>query len=123
MTRRNLAAAGAFLSGVGVALGAFGAHALRNRVAANLLDTFETGVRYQMYHGLALLALAALYDNLTPTAAQRVGWLFVSGTMIFSGSLYLLVLMALPWFGAITPIGGVLMLLGWLILAGSLIRK
>lgn len=123
MTRRNLAAAGAILSGVGVALGAFGAHALRDSVAVNLLDTFETGVRYQMYHGLALLALAALYDNLTPTAAKSVGWLFVLGTMIFSGSLYILVLTALPQFGAITPIGGVLMLFGWLILAGSLIRK
>ena len=123
MTKRTLAAAGAILSGIGVALGAFGAHALRPRVSIDLLGVFETGVRYQMYHGLALLALAAWYDNLNPRSAGRVGWLFILGTTIFSGSLYLMVVTAFPALGAVTPIGGVLLLSGWLILALSLTGK
>lgn len=108
----------AVLAGLGVAFGAFGAHALRDRLAADLLAIFETGVRYQVYHALALFGavLAAMRwpTSSLPTAA---GWLFVAGIVIFSGSLYALALSGQRWLGAITPIGGVAFLAGWLCLA------
>jgi len=110
-----------------VALGAFGAHGLKNRLSPELLDIFEVGVRYHFYHALALLALAlapaALWDSrLTGGAA----WAFVAGIAVFSGSLYLLALTDTRWLGAITPIGGVAFLAGWTLLffaAGSLASK
>ncbi len=111
-------ALGAFSGGLAVALGAFGAHGLKSRLAADLLATFETGVRYQMYHALALLAVAWAVtrwgrSNL-PVAA---GWLFVTGTVLFSFSLYALALTGVRWLGAITPLGGVALVAGWLCLA------
>jgi uncharacterized membrane protein YgdD (TMEM256/DUF423 family) len=111
---------GSLLGALAVALGAFGAHALTNRLSDDMLATFETGVRYQMYHALALLAVAfAAYrwaDSNLPTAA---GWLFVTGMVLFSGSLYVLVLSGVRWLGAITPIGGVAFIAGWLCLAAA----
>jgi uncharacterized membrane protein YgdD (TMEM256/DUF423 family) len=107
----------ALFGGLGVALGAFGAHALRDRLTADLLATFETGVRYQVYHALALIgvvvAAARWPQSALPTAA---GWLFVAGVLIFSGSLYALALSGQRWLGAITPLGGVAFLAGWLCL-------
>ncbi len=107
----------ALFGGLGVALGAFGAHALRDRVAADLLSTFETGVRYQVYHALALIGVVVAAtrwpQSALPTAA---GWLFVAGILIFSGSLYALVFSGQRWLGAITPLGGVAFLAGWLCL-------
>ena len=108
---------GGILGGLAVALGAFGAHGLRARLAADLLATFETGVRYHMYHALALFAVAAAISkwpgsNL-PVAA---GWLFLAGTILFSGSLYLLAITGLRWLGAITPFGGLAFLAGWVCL-------
>lgn len=104
--------------GISVALGAFGAHALQSRLSPERLETFETGVRYQMYHALALLAVAfaALHwpESSLPLLA---GWAFVAGTLLFSGSLYLLVLTGRHWWGAITPFGGLAFILGWLLLA------
>jgi uncharacterized membrane protein YgdD (TMEM256/DUF423 family) len=101
---------------VGVAAGAFGAHALRNRLTADLLAVFETAVRYQMYHALALLAVALAYDRWGAAPLVWSGWLFVAGTVIFSGSLYLLSLTGARWWGAVTPIGGACFLLGWALL-------
>jgi uncharacterized membrane protein YgdD (TMEM256/DUF423 family) len=100
-----------------VAAGAFGAHALRARLAPDLLAAFETAVRYQMYHALALLfaAWAATRWPLAPVRAA--GWLFVAGTVMFSGSLYLLALTGVRGFGAVTPLGGLAFLAGWLALA------
>ena len=98
---------GALLAGSGVALGAFGAHALKGSLSADALGIFETGVRYQLYHGLGLLALAAL-----PGQRRAPVWL-LAGTLIFSGSLYALSLSGVKVLGAVTPIGGVLLLLGW----------
>ncbi len=114
MKRNNMIRNGAVLGALGVAAGAFGAHILENRLAANDLQIFETAVRYQMFHALALLLCAALHSSErgNSLAAQGFTW----GTVIFSGSLYLLVLTDLRWFGAITPIGGVLLVLGWLAL-------
>ncbi|MGQ0509444.1 MAG: DUF423 domain-containing protein [Betaproteobacteria bacterium] len=100
-----------------VGLGAFGAHALKARLSPELLATFETGVRYQMYHALALLAVGWACTRWPGTAVNASGWLFVAGTVIFSGSLYILSLTGVRWLGAITPIGGAAFLAGWLCLA------
>ena len=104
---------------VGVAAGAFGAHGLKERLSAEMLAIFETGVRYQMYHAFALVAAAwgaARWPGAWTTGA---GWLFVAGTLIFSGSLYALSLTGIRWLGAITPIGGLAFLAGWLCLAAA----
>ena len=111
---------GAVSAFVAVALGAFGAHALRGRVPADLLDVFETGVRYEMYHALALLAVGlvlARFSTAGGTWLTGAGWLFLAGTVLFSGSLYLLALSGVRVLGAITPIGGFAFLLGWAALA------
>jgi uncharacterized membrane protein YgdD (TMEM256/DUF423 family) len=105
-----------------VALGAFGAHALKARLDANLLATFEVGVRYQMYHALALLAVAWACTRWPGTALVAGGWLFVAGTVLFSGSLYALCLSGERWLGAITPIGGAAFMGGWLCLAWGVWR-
>ncbi len=107
-------ALGALSGGLGVALGAFGAHGLRARLAADMLATFETGVRYQVYHALALLAVAFALtrwpgSGLPPAA----GWLFLAGTVLFSGSLYLLALTGARWWGAVTPFGGLAFIAAW----------
>ena len=102
---------------VGVGAGAFGAHALRARVPADLLAVFETGARYQMYHALALLAVALVASRAPSGAVHTAGWLFVAGIVIFSGSLYALALSGVRVLGAITPIGGVCFLAGWIALA------
>ncbi len=109
---------GAIFGGLAVALGAFGAHALAGKLSANDLSTFETAVRYQFYHALALLAVAAVLGRWPQaSAAVLAGWLFVVGVVIFSGSLYVLVFSGVRWLGAITPIGGVAMIAGWVSLA------
>ena len=106
------------LSGfLGVALGAFGAHALKNRVGDDMLAVFEVAVRYQMYHALALLAVAWGHTRWPGAVLTAGGWLFVAGTIVFSGSLYALSLTGMRWLGAITPLGGLALLAGWLCLA------
>ena len=110
----TLGSLSAFLA---VALGAFGAHALKARLDADLLAVFEIGVRYQMAHALALLAVAWACTRWPGSAVSTSGWLFVAGTVIFSGSLYALALTGARWLGAITPIGGVAWLAAWLCLA------
>ncbi len=110
--------------GLAVALGAFGAHGLRDRLTPDSLATFETGVRYEMYHALALLAVAWAVTRWAnsglPVAA---GWLFVAGTVLFSGSLYLLALTGTRWLGAITPFGGVAFVAGWVCLFVTALRR
>jgi len=110
MDRRSLLF-GATSAAIAVAAGAFGAHALRARVAPELLTVFETGARYQMYHALALVAIGV--GSLSGRLVAATRWLFVAGTLLFSGSLYLLVLTGDRWLGAVTPLGGVCFLLGW----------
>lgn len=100
---------GAGLMFLAVGLGAFGAHALKSRLEPDMLAVFETGVRYQVYHALALLLLAALHGP------SRAGWCFTAGIAFFSGSLYLLALTGVRKWGAVTPIGGLFFLAGWLI--------
>ncbi|MDQ2076666.1 DUF423 domain-containing protein [Marinimicrobium sp. ABcell2] len=97
-----------------VALGAFAAHGLRDRLEPVLLAAFQTGVQYQMYHALALLGLAALLRIMGPSPwLSAAGWLFVAGVVLFSGSLYALALGGPRWLGPVTPLGGLCFLLGW----------
>jgi len=114
---RIFAALGAASGFVGVAAGAFGAHGLKARLTPELLAVFDTAARYQMIHALALLAVASAIGRWPGRAAVASGWCFVAGTLIFSGSLYLLALTGVRGLGAITPVGGVLFLCGWLLLA------
>jgi uncharacterized membrane protein YgdD (TMEM256/DUF423 family) len=109
--------AGSVSAFVAVALGAFAAHGLKARLAPELLATFETGARYQMYHALALLGAAWAYTRWPGALVSAGGWLFVAGTLLFSGSLYVLALTGVRWLGAITPLGGLALLAGWLCLA------
>jgi uncharacterized membrane protein YgdD (TMEM256/DUF423 family) len=111
---------GALSGALAVALGAFGAHGLKSRLSAARLENYETAARYQMYHALALLAafFAARQwpSSVLPTLA---GWLFIAGTLLFSGSLYLLALTDERRWGAVTPLGGLAFIAGWICLALS----
>ena len=102
---------GAVLMFFAVALGAFAAHGLKSRLTPEMLAVFETGVRYHVYHALALLALGAA------RGPDKAGWCFVGGTAVFSGSLYLLALTGEKRLGMITPVGGLLFLAGWVLFA------
>jgi uncharacterized membrane protein YgdD (TMEM256/DUF423 family) len=101
---------------VAVLAGAFGAHTLRARISPDLLAVFETGARYHMYHALALLGVAWVASQWPSPPVRAAGWLFVAGTAVFSGSLYLLSLTGARWLGAVTPVGGLLFLGGWIAL-------
>lgn len=108
----------AILGFIGVALGAFGAHALRGRLTPEMLAVFETGVRYQMYHVFALLIVSAAIGHLgSARLLVLAGWSFFAGILLFSGSLYALALTSTGILGAITPIGGLAFLTGWACLA------
>ncbi len=107
---------GALSALVSVAAGAFGAHALRSRLTPELLAVFETAARYQMYHALALFAVAWAVTRWPGPLPVWAGWLFVAGTVLFSGSLYALALSGIRGLGAITPLGGVAFLAGWICL-------
>ncbi len=117
---RLFLALGAGSAFVSVAAGAFGAHALRARLPADRLTVFETAARYQMYHALALLAVAWAVTRWPLPTLRWAGWLFLAGTILFSGSLYLLSLTGHRWLGAVTPLGGAAFLAGWgCLLAGA----
>lgn len=109
--------AGSIMAFLAVALGAFAAHGLKSRLSPEMLTVFEVGVRYQMYHALALFAAAWASSRWPGSAAYTAGWAFLFGIVVFSGSLYLLSMTGIRWIGAITPIGGVAFLVGWLLLA------
>lgn len=99
-----------------VALGAFAAHGLRGRLSPEMLAVFETGVRYHVYHALALFAVAFVSERSPGSLVQLSGWAFVLGIAVFSGSLYLLSVTGVRWLGAITPIGGIAFLTSWVLL-------
>lgn len=109
--------AGCAFAFVGVGLGAFAAHGLKAVLDAPALATFETGVRYQMYHALALLAAAWAQPVWPGRLVVASGWLFIAGILVFSGTLYVIVLAQARWLGAVTPLGGLALLAGWLCLA------
>jgi uncharacterized membrane protein YgdD (TMEM256/DUF423 family) len=108
---------------IAVAAGAFGAHALRGKLTPDALNTFEVGVRYQFYHALALLAVAWAISHWPDANAGIAGWLFLAGTLLFSGSLFALSLTGIQRFGVVTPIGGLLFIAGWLYLAWTILRS
>ena len=110
-------ALGAASAMISVAAGAFGAHALRSRLAPADLAVFETAARYQMFHALALCLTAWAVTRWPVWTAVWAGWFFVIGTLLFSGSLYGLALSGVRWLRAITPLGGAAFLAGWLFLA------
>ena len=115
-------ALGALSGLISVAAGAFGAHALRARLTPEYLAVFETGARYQMYHALGLLAVAWAITRWPGPLLLWAGWLFLVGSVLFSGSLYTLALSGARWWGAVTPLGGVAFLAGWLCLALAALR-
>jgi uncharacterized membrane protein YgdD (TMEM256/DUF423 family) len=113
---------GALLGGIAVALGAFGAHGLKRIVPADTVSTFQTGVQYQMYHALALIAVAILFEKFSNKLMSWAGLSFCLGILLFSGSLYLLTILkatgkvGLEGVGIITPFGGLFFIVGWLLL-------
>ena len=123
---KNIMAWGAAFALTAVILGAFGAHALKELLSSNQLASFETGVRYQMYHGIILLFTGFAFDKIQDTSL--ISKLFISGTLLFSLSIYLLNLQgvigaSLSFLGPITPIGGALLIAGWFRLLLSLLKK
>jgi len=114
--------AGAIAAFIAVALGAFGAHSLKTKISADMLNIFEVGVRYQIYHAFGLIAVAWATTRWPSAGLNTAGWCFIAGIVIFSGSLYLLSFTGIRWLGAVTPIGGLAFLAGWAILIWSLNR-
>lgn len=108
---------GAVAAFLGVTLGAFGAHGLRGRLSAEMLQVFQTGVQYQMYHALALILVSAIMGRMSGWLIQTAGWAFVAGILLFSGSLYVLAISGVTVLGAVTPLGGLAFLVGWACLA------
>ncbi len=113
---------GAVYGLLGVAFGAFGAHALRARLTPEMLAVYHTGVEYQFYHAFALLAVGVLCLVRPAPGLGVAGWCFAAGVLLFSGSLYLLALSGTRWLGAITPIGGILFLVGWVAMITGVLR-
>jgi uncharacterized membrane protein YgdD (TMEM256/DUF423 family) len=120
---RTFLALGAVSAAISVAAGAFGAHALKARLPPELLAVFETGARYEMYHALGLVAAGWAAARFGGAAPAWAGWLFLAGTVLFSGSLYALALTGVRALGAITPFGGVAFIAGWIALAVSALRR
>jgi uncharacterized membrane protein YgdD (TMEM256/DUF423 family) len=120
---------GTVLAGLAVALGAFGAHGLKRLVDAETVGIYQTGVQYQMYHALALLAVGILGDRISNHLLGYAGFLFIGGIVLFSGSLYLIASLkamnkvVVPAVGIITPVGGLLFILGWIVLLIAIIKK
>jgi uncharacterized membrane protein YgdD (TMEM256/DUF423 family) len=120
---RHFVIAGAILAAVAVAAGAFGAHALAARLTPERLATWETAARYHMYHALALVAVGAVADRWPAPLLATVGWLFIIGIVVFGGTVYALALGAPRWLGAVTPLGGLAFIIGWLLFAIALVRQ
>lgn len=114
---------GAALGALGVALGAFGAHGLKTRVGSDDLAVWETAARYHLVHALALLAVGWATERWPGAWSAAAGWLFAAGILVFAGSLYAMVLTGQRWLGAITPIGGVCLIAGWIALAVAAFRS
>ncbi len=120
---RVLMAVGAGSAFIAVALGAFAAHGLRGRLGPDSLAVFETAVRYQMYHALAIVAVAVALERAAGGLLVWAAWAFAVGTVLFSGSLYLLAVTGHRWLGAVTPLGGVSFLLGWALVTWAALTR
>jgi uncharacterized membrane protein YgdD (TMEM256/DUF423 family) len=114
---------GAGLMALGVMLGAFGAHALKERLEPSMLQIYHTGVEYQFYHAIGVLIVGVLFRTYPSVGLKWAGWLFIAGIVLFSGSLYLLALTGINELGMITPIGGVSFIAGWMTMALSLVKR
>ena len=121
---RTFTIIGALSAALAVGMGAFGAHALRQSLTARMLEIYQTAVLYHLVHSLGLLAVAFVC-SLKPMArmARAAGWMMAAGLIMFCGSLYLLALSGEKWLGAVTPMGGIAMLLAWLLLALAVVRN
>lgn len=113
---------GAILAGSGVAAGAFGAHALKEILDAPMLQVFETATRYVMYHAFGLCIVSWAIDRYPEQRLEKSGWLFLLGILLFSGSLYVVSLAGIRWMGAVTPIGGLAFMIGWILLGWGVWR-
>ena len=113
---------GSIIAGLGVAAGAFGAHALKEILDAPMLQVFETATRYVMYHAIGLCIVSWAIDRYPEQRLEKSGWLFLIGILLFSGSLYVVSLAGIRWVGAVTPIGGLAFITGWLLLAWGVWR-
>jgi uncharacterized membrane protein YgdD (TMEM256/DUF423 family) len=122
MDSRRMLLVGAALAGLAVAAGAFGAHLLKPILDGTMLAVFETGVRYHMYHALALCVIASIGERVSTRRLATVGWLFAIGIILFSGSLYVISLSGMRWVGAFTPLGGAALIAGWALLAWTAAR-
>lgn len=113
---------GSAMAGLSVVMGAFGAHGLRERLAPEMLQIYEIGARYQMYHALALLAVGLVQIKIDHPMLSVAGWCFVVGTVIFSGTLYALSITGMRWLGMITPVGGAIFIVGWAAMAYAALK-
>lgn len=120
---RTFATLGGIFAFLAVALGAFAAHGLEQRLEARYLEVFETGARYQMYHALALLGVGFTLARWPGALGTWAGWAFVAGILLFSGSLYILATTGVRAWGAVTPVGGVAFLVGWALLVLHILRS
>ena len=123
LTTRTLILLAAAAGFTGVLAGTFGAHGLEDRLAPERLATFEVGVRYHLIHAVALLGLGALAAASNLSGLQPVGWLFALGIVLFSGSLYAFAITEIRWLAMVTPFGGGLFILGWLMLGVAACRS
>ena len=114
---------GSILAGSGVAAGAFGAHALKEILDAPMLQVFETATRYVMYHAFGLCIVSWAIDRYPGQRLEKSGWLFILGILLFSGSLYVVSLAGIRWMGAVTPVGGLAFMIGWLLLGWGVWRN
>ncbi|MGE0546625.1 MAG: DUF423 domain-containing protein [Kofleriaceae bacterium] len=121
--RSPLIALGAINAALSVAAGAFGAHGLRERLEPRALEVFETAARYHMYHALGIILCGVIATTGGPRGASTAGWILQAGIMVFSGSLYALALTGVNGLGAVTPLGGLAFLVGWIWLAWTTLRK
>ena len=121
MNSSRMMCVGAGFAGLAVAAGAFGAHLLKPVLDTAMLGVFETAVRYQMYHALGLCIVVGMGER--DQRLPIVGWLFVVGIVLFSGSLYLLSLSGIRWVGALTPLGGAAFMAGWAVLAWTVVKQ
>jgi uncharacterized membrane protein YgdD (TMEM256/DUF423 family) len=122
-TTKLFLAAGCIAALLAVAFGAFGAHALKTRIAPELMPVYRTGVEYHFYHALGLMLVGLAAFHLPESACLRTaGWAMLAGIVLFSGSLYLLALTGLTWLGAITPFGGIAFIAAWALFAAAVIK-
>lgn len=114
--------AGSLLAGLAVMLGAFGAHALKGSISPSMLEVFQTGVQYQMSHALGLILIGVLVEKFNSQLLNWAGGFILLGTLLFSGSLYVLSLTSIRWVGPVTPLGGLALILGWLLMFIAILR-